>query len=69
VSNSTETETLAREFDAVLSVQRRFGLSTLYRLTRRESGGFFGRKYLASSRLLQISGMILVILFYEKLTQ
>jgi hypothetical protein len=26
------------EFDAVLSVQRRLGLSTLYRLTRRESG-------------------------------
>ena len=37
-ANTTETETLAREFDAVLSVQRRFGLSTLYRLTRKENG-------------------------------
>ena len=33
MSNRTETETLAREFDAVISVQRRFGLST-----RRENG-------------------------------
>jgi hypothetical protein len=38
MSNRTETETLVREFDAVISVQRRFGLSTLYRLTRRENG-------------------------------
>jgi hypothetical protein len=38
MSNTTETETLAMEFGAVLSVQRRFGLSTLYRLTRRENG-------------------------------
>jgi hypothetical protein len=38
VSNRTETKTLAMEFDAVLSGQRRFGLSTLYRSTPRESG-------------------------------
>ena len=38
MSNTTETETLAMEFGAVLSVQRRFGLSTLYRLTLRENG-------------------------------
>jgi hypothetical protein len=38
MSNPTETEILAMEFDAVLSVPRRFGFSTLYRLARRESG-------------------------------
>ena len=38
MSNPTETEILAMEFDAVLSVQLRVGFSTLYRLARRESG-------------------------------
>jgi hypothetical protein len=42
MSNATETETLAMEFDAVLSVQRRVGFSTLYRLTRRENGATIG---------------------------
>jgi hypothetical protein len=37
MSNPTETEILAMEFEAALSVQRRVGFSTLYRLARRES--------------------------------
>jgi hypothetical protein len=37
MSNPTETEILAMEFDAVLSVQRRVGFSTLYRLARRKA--------------------------------
>jgi|HubBroStandDraft_3_1064219.scaffolds.fasta_scaffold65212_3 hypothetical protein len=36
--NPTETEILAMEFDAVLSVPRRVGFSTLYRLARSKSG-------------------------------
>jgi hypothetical protein len=38
MSNPAETEILAMEFDAVLSVPRRVGFSTLYKLARRESG-------------------------------
>jgi hypothetical protein len=38
MSNPTETEIPAMEFDAVLSVPHRVGFSTLYRLARRESG-------------------------------
>jgi hypothetical protein len=66
MSNPTETETLAREFDAVLSVQRRFGLSTLYRLTRRENGATIAGPCQSESALERACRLLNVVLHQKR---
>jgi len=66
MSNRTETETLAMEFDAVLSVQRRFGLSTLYRLTLRENGATIAGPCQSESALEGACRLLNVVLRQKK---
>jgi hypothetical protein len=66
MSNTTETETLGMEFDAVLSVQRRFGLSTLYRLTRTENGATIAGQYQSENALEGACRLLNVVLRPKK---
>jgi hypothetical protein len=68
MSNGTETETLAMEFDAVLSVQRRLGLSTIYRLTRRESGATIAGPCQSENALERACRLLNVVLRQKKNT-
>jgi hypothetical protein len=66
MSNTTETEALATEFGAVLSVQRRLGLSTIYRLTRRESGATIAGPYQSESALEGACRLLNIVLRQKK---
>jgi hypothetical protein len=54
------------EFDAVLSVQRRFGLSTLYWLTRRENGATIAGPYQSENALDGACRLLNVVLHQKK---
>jgi hypothetical protein len=70
--NTTETQTLALEFDAVLTAQRRhglssrFGLSMLYSLRRRDNGAIVAGPCESENALEKVCRLLNTVLHQKK---
>jgi hypothetical protein len=64
--NTTETQTLALEFDAVLTAQRRHGLSMLYSLRRRDNGAILAGPCESENTLEKVCRLLNTVLHQKK---